>query len=447
MLGRHAPTAMPRGSRDAPIAMDSHEHFVQLGTRHVWGGNADFGLGRSDRRAHIYMIGKSGSGKSTLLRNLIVQDIEAGEGVAVIDPHGDLANELLDSIPARRTDDVVYFDPADTDYPIGLNLLASVPSDDRHLVVSGIVGAFKSIWGDSWGPRLEYILANAISALLECQNVSLLALPRLLTDERYRDWILRQVSDPLVLRFWRDEFERWDARFRNEAIAPIQNKVGQLLMATPMRNILGQVKSKIDARFIMDHRRIFIANLSKGRLGADKTALLGALLVTQFQLAAMGRSVMRESDRVDFGLFIDEYHNFTTDSFASILSEARKYRLCLTLVGQYIAQASTELRDAVFGNVGTIVSFRVGESDAEVLAREFGNDFIPEQFSGLGNYEVCVKMLNQGTQEVPFLGRTLPPMSEQHNRRENLIHRSRERYATPRAVVEEKIRRWFDKRW
>jgi len=265
--------------------MDDPISFI--GDRQVWGEEVPFGLSASERRQHLFIIGKSGAGKTTLLRNLILQDIEAGYGVGLVDPHGDVAKDLLDHIPPQRTDDVVYFNPADLDHPIAFNFLANVPKDVRHLVASGIVGSFKSIWRDSWGPRLEYILYAAIAALLDCQNVSLLGIQRILTDDRYRQWVVRQVRDPLVRSFWTEEFAGYDERFRKEAIAPIQNKVGQLLMSPPVRNIVGQVRSKIDFRFMMDRKRIFIANLSKGLIGDDKAGLLGALLISQFQQAAM----------------------------------------------------------------------------------------------------------------------------------------------------------------
>lgn len=419
------------------------EHTVYIGVRNGWGADTLFGLSRIDRRHHLWIIGKTGAGKSTLLRNLIIQDIEAGEGVGVIDPHGDLAVELLDHIPAWRTDHVVYFNPADQEYPIGLNLLRSVSAEKRHLVASGLVSALKSIWRDSWGPRLEYVLYASCAALLECENVSVLGIQRLLSDARYRAWVVKQVRDPVVRAFWLNEFGRYDQRFLQEVIAPIQNKVGQLLMAPPIRNIFGQVKSKIDPRFMMDHGRILIANLSKGQLGEDKANLLGALLITQFQLAAMERADTPEHRRRDFFLHIDEFHNFSTDSFAGILSEARKYRLCLTLSHQFIDQVRPEIRNAVFGNVGSLIAFRVGESDAHVLEREFGGTYAASHFAGLGNHEVCVRHLSSGESREPFTAKTLPPLSPNHRRRDTIIQRSRQRYATPRTIVEEKIRRWM----
>lgn len=422
------------------------DDITYIGTRHTWGGNqTPFGLRRADRRHHAYVVGKTGAGKTTLLRNLIVQHIDAGDGVGVIDPHGDFAQELLDLIPRRRADDVVYFNPADQEYPIGFNLLAAVPPENRHLIAGGIVSIFKSIWRDSWGPRLEYILYATVAALLDCENVSLLGVQRMLVDERYRNWVVKQVKDPMVRSFWMDEFASYDRKFLHEAIAPIQNKVGQLLMAPPIRNILGQVRTKIDPRFMMDNRRIFIGNLAKGRLGDDKASLLGAVLVTSFQQAAMARADVPEHERPDFYLFIDEFHNFSTDTFAAILSEARKYRLCLTLSHQYFDQLRNGLREAVFGNVGTMIAFRVGEADAAVLQREFGLIGSPSRFTDLGNHEVLVKLLAAGEYGEPILGRTLAPHGTPHGRRDKIIARSREKYATRRDVVEDKINRWLNR--
>jgi hypothetical protein len=311
------------------------------------------------------------------------------------------------------------------------------------LVASGIVGVFKSIWSDFWGPRLEYILYATVAALLDCENVTLLGVQRMLSDTHFRAWVVQQIKDPVVRSFWVDEFEGYNKVFLNEAIAPIQNKVGQLLMSPHLRNILGQVRTRIEARFMMDDGRIFIADISKGRLGKDKSNLMGALLVTQFELAAMSRADIPEGERRDFMLYVDEFQSFTTDSFVSILSEARKYRLCLTLSHQYISQVEEEVRDAVFGNVGSIVSFRVGEKDAEILEREFDNAYVPRQFTGLGNYEIIAKVLSEGRYGEPILGRTLPPFGARAGRREAIIRRSREKYATRREIVEDKIKRWM----
>src|SRR5580698_4516332 len=319
-------------SGDHPDPFDPYSDDVAfLGTRQVWGSRDWCGLSATDRRQHVYVVGASGTGKTTLLKNLILQDIEHGFGVGVIDPHGDLAFELLDAIPPARTDHVVYFNPSDLEHPIGLNLLARVPQHRRHRIASGVVAAMKSIWRDSWGPRMEYILSASVAALLDCDNTSILGIQRMLVDARYRRWVVRQVKDPAVRAYWEREFERYRPDFMQEAIAPIQNKVGQLVMSAPLRHVLGQVQRKVDPRFMMDNGRILIANLSKGLLGDEKANLLGSLLVSSFELAALGRVDLPESRRRDFHLYIDEFHNFTTDSFATLLSEARKYRLSLTL--------------------------------------------------------------------------------------------------------------------
>jgi hypothetical protein len=416
--------------------------FTTIGHREGWGGLSPFGISHSDRRRHVYAIGQSGVGKSTLIFNMAVQDIHAGHGVAFIDPHGDNARTLIDFIPPRRINDTVYFDPADADFPIALNLLRAKSVTERHLITSSVVSAFKSIWRDSWGPRLEYLLSMSVSALLECENVSILSVPRMLVDKQYRAWVVRQVKDPILRAFWITEFAEYGERFMQEAIAPVLNKVNQLLAAPQLRNVLGQVKSKIDARAIMDNERIFIADVSKGRLGEDKSNLIGALLVTQFQLAAMSRANVPEHDRRDFMLFVDEFQSFTSDSFVSILSEARKYRLCLTLSHQYIEQLRPEIRSAVFGNVGSVVSFRVGESDAESLEREFGGTFRASQFVSLGKHEIFAKLLRDGEWSEPFLGKTLPPPELSYGKGEKIIERSRQFYATKRWQIESKIRRW-----
>lgn len=420
-----------------------NDDFAYMGMRYVWGQDVPFGIKTADRRHHTYIVGKTGSGKTTLLRNLIVQDIAAGRGVGVIDPHGDLAYDLLDSIPPHRTEDLVYFDPADYEYPIGINLLEHVPAENRHLIASGVVSALKNIWRDSWGPRMEWILNACIVALLECENVSLLGIPRMLVDEHYRHWVLKQVRDPMIRSVWERELGRYDKRLWQDAIAPIQNKVGAFLLAAPVRNILGQVKSGIDARFIMDHRRIFIANLSKGRLGEDKSNLLGAILVAMFQLAAMGRSTIAEKERKDFFLFVDEFQNVSSDSFISILSEARKYRLSLTLSHQHASQLRPEIRESVFGNVGSIISFCVGSADAALLAQEFGGEFTQNQFTQLGRFQTFAKILEEGDTGVPIRGTTLPPLDYYFGRREMLIRRSREKFSSSKADVEDKIRRWL----
>lgn len=416
---------------------------IRLGHRSIWGGEVPFLLHPEDARFHTYIIGKTGSGKSTLLKNLIVQHIQQGGGVAIIDPHGDLAEELLSYAPSHRTDDVVYFNPGDVDFPIGFNPLANVPPDERPLVASSIVDAFKTIWGESWGPRMAYILHNCIAALLDCQNTSLLGVNRMLVDPEYRRWVVRQVRDPFVKQFWEMEFESYDPRFMREAVAPIQNKIGALLQSPILRNILGQVKNKMSIPFVMDNRRIFIANLAKGRMGHDKSNLLGSLLVTQFQLAAMSRANRPEHERRDFFLHIDEFQNFTTDAFASILAEARKYRLCLTLSHQYIDQLPLPIRQAVFGNVGSLIAFRVGNTDADVFAGEFGDEFHRSTFTDLPKFHALTRLNVSGQPQQPERSRMTGPLQLNCGKPERLKARCRERFASTRQAVEGRIERWL----
>ena len=419
------------------------EPLIQFGRQSSHKGGRVFGINPEDARHHCYIVGKTGSGKTTLLRNLILQHIRHGHGVGIIDPHGDLAEEILQYVPSHRADDLVYFNPGDLDFPVGLNLLYDVAHDDRPLVVSGVVSALKSLWPDSWGPRMEYILQNSIAALLCCENTSLLGVNRMLTDEKYRAWVVRQIDDPFIRDFWELEFAGYDARFRREAIAPIQNKLGQFLLHPVARNILGQVKTKIRFAQIIDNGQIFVANLAKGRLGADKAHLLGSLLVTQFQLAALARSSQREDERQDFHLLIDEFQNFATESFVSTLAEARKYRLSLTLANQYCDQLALSIRKAVFGNVGTTVSFRVGFQDALVLQDEFAREFLAEQFVQLDRFEVFARLQQNGHSSSPIRGETLPPLHGVKGVPERLIARSRERFAMPRADVEGKLNHWL----
>lgn len=421
----------------------NQESEIILGERENWGNPVPFGISTGDRRQHVYIIGKTGSGKTTLLKNTILQDLALDHGVGVIDPHGDLAEGLLDHIPPWRMHQVAYFNPSDVEFPIAMNLLAQVPKDERHLVASGIVGALRGIWRDSWGPRMEYILYNALAALLDSQNVSLLGVSRMLTDDWYRSWVVRQVKDPFIRSFWQHEYTAYDERFRREAIAPIQNKLGQFLLNPVARDILGQIKCKIRFPFIIDDGRIFIANLSKGKIGDDKANLIGSLLVTQFQLAAMRRANVPEAERRDFYLFIDEFFNFGTDAFAALLAEARKYRLCLTLAHQYVDQLSSPVRQAALGNAGTVIVFRVGYSDAELLHKELGKTLSAPSLASLGRYEAAVNLLQNGANPTPFLAKMLPESGRRFNKGKGIINSSRRRFATQRAVVEDKLSRFM----
>ncbi len=402
-----------------------------------------FGIKTVDRRQHMYFIGKTGTGKSTIFENMVYQDIQAGRGVAVVDPHGELAEKALNLVPANRINDVIYFNPADIDYPIAFNVLERVGAEHRHLVASGLVGVFRKIWADSWGPRLEYVLRNTILALIEYPGSTLLGIMRLLVDKDFRKKVVERITDPVVKSFWVDEYPHYPEKLRTEAILPIQNKVGQFLSTSLIRNIVGQVKSKINLREVMDQKKILIMNLSKGRIGEDASSLLGAMMITKIQLAAMSRVDVPEEERQDFYLYVDEFQNFATESFANILSEARKYRLNLILTHQYIGQLRDELvRDSIFGNVGTIVAFRVGAEDAAFLAKEFYPRFDETDLVDLDRYNVYVKLMIDGVTSEPFSAITLPPISQPEGHQEKIIRVCRERYAEPRKVVEEKIGRW-----
>ncbi|KKU13933.1 MAG: hypothetical protein UX17_C0005G0009 [Parcubacteria group bacterium GW2011_GWC2_45_7] len=405
-----------------------------------------FGIKTDDRRRHMYVLGKTGMGKTTMLENMIINDINAGHGVAVVDPHGDTANKLLDYIPSHRVNDVIYFNPADHEYPVAFNVLETVNPLHKHLVAQGLMGVFKKIWPDVWSARMEHILNNCILALLDYPGSTLLGINRLLVDKLFRRRVIAKIRDPIVKAFWVDEYAAWESRFRNEAIQPIQNKVGQFLSASLIRNIVAQVKSTIDMRSIMDSGKIFIMDLSKGRLGEDTSRLLGGMIITKMQLAAMERVDIPELERRDFYLYVDEFQNFATESFANILSEARKYRLDLIVAHQYIGQlvtdASTKMRDAIFGNVGTIVMFRIGAEDAEFVAKEFAPQFIEEDMVNLTKYDIYLKLMIDGVTSNPFSAQTMSPIAEFQGQREKIVRVSRERYAAPAALVEDKIMKW-----
>ncbi len=405
-----------------------------------------FGIKVDDRRRHMYLIGKTGMGKSTVLENMIVDDIRAGHGVAVVDPHGDLAEKIIDYIPNHRVNDVVYFNPSDINFPVAFNVVEQVEPHLRHLVASGLIGVFQKLWADSWGPRLEYILRNAILAILDFPGSTLLGVVRMLSDKSYRKKVVSNIKDPVVKAFWEKEFSGYADKFASEAVSPIQNKVGQFLSNSLMRNIIGQVKSAIDIRDIMDNGKILIMNLSKGRIGEDNSALLGAMMITKIQLAAMSRVDVPEKDRRDFYLYIDEFQNFSTDSFANILSEARKYRLNLILAHQYIEQLGDAVKAAVFGNVGTMVVFRVGAADAEELVKEFTPTFTEEDIVNLPKYEMYLKLMIDGIASSPFSAAGLPPLDsgEKTGSTEKVINYSRDKCATDRTIVEEKIMRWHE---
>ncbi|HBF67203.1 MAG TPA: hypothetical protein DDW36_02140 [Candidatus Magasanikbacteria bacterium] len=401
-----------------------------------------FGIKLDDRRRHMYVIGKTGMGKTTMLENMMLNDIYAGHGIGIIDPHGDSAEKIIDYIPTHRLNDVVYFNPADMSYPFGFNILENVNPDHKHLIVAGLMGIFKKIWPDVWSARMEYILNNTLLALLDYPGSTLLGVNRLLADRSYRKKVIAKIKDPIIKSFWTDEFAKYNERYQQEAIAPIQNKVGQFLSANIIRNIVAQVKSTINIREIMDSRKILIMNLSKGRLGEDNSRLLGGMLITKIQLSAMERVDIPETERKDFFLYVDEFQNFATESFAHILSEARKYRLSLIMAHQFVEQLAEEVAAAVFGNVGTLLCFRIGSRDAEAFEKEFEPEFTSEDLVKLEKFNVYLKLMVDGVATLPFSATTLSPIAQRTESTEKVVRISRERYGVTRQSIEEKVMKW-----
>lgn len=433
---------------DLPIpASDIDPEMTVLGMTNFRGMRHSFGMKTIDRRRHMYVIGKTGMGKSTLLENMIYADIQSGKGVAIVDPHGDLAEHVIDFVPSHRTNDVIIIDPSDRDFPVGFNMLENIDPTYATIVASGLIGIFKKIYAESWGPRLEHILRNTILALLEYPSTTMLGITRILQDSEYRRRVVKKITDPIVKSFWINEFEKMEPRMRVEAISPILNKVGQFLSSPLIRNIVGQPKSSVNFRFAMDKKKIVIVNLSKGKIGEDVSSLLGAMIITKFQLDAMSRANIPEAERSDFYLYVDEFQNFATESFATILSEARKYRLSLIMANQYIAQMDEKVRDAVFGNVGSLASFQVGFDDAEMIAGQFGGDeTMVADLVSLSMGSTYLRLLIDGMPTPVFSMSTFPPKDREveDGRREKIIKFCRERYSMERAVIEDKIKRWTE---
>lgn len=387
-----------------------------------------FGIKTADRRKHMYIIGKTGAGKSTLIANMAIDDIRRDRGIGIIDPHGDLSEIILDYIPKRRINDVVYLEPFDSERPFKLNVLEIHNPEQKHLVASGIVSIFSKLYGKSWGPRLEYILRNVILTLLEIPNATLVDALRILSDDAYRAKVVPQINDPVLKNFWEAEFAKMGDKLRAEAVSPIQNKVGQFVTSAMIRNIIGSPKSSINLAEIMDEGKILILNLSQGKLGEDNASLLGAMIITQIQLAAMGRSFSKEENRRDFFLYVDEFQNFATNSFIKILSEARKYRLSLTLANQYTEQLELEIQRAIFGNVGTLMSFVLGARDAYFLSKEFGELYTESDLVSLGKFETVMKLSVDNMTSQPFPAFTLPLPHLKNDNREKIITTSKEKY-------------------
>ena len=398
-----------------------------------------FGIKEKNRRGHMYIVGKTGTGKSSLLAQMAIADINQGNGLAIIDPHGDLAETLLSHIPKKRINDVIYFNPSDSEYPIAFNPLAHVPLGSHYLVVSGLISVFKKIYAEFWGPRLEHILRYSFYTLLEYPHGTLIDVPTLLTNVEFRKYVLSFCTQKQIRTFWTNEFDTYSPHFRAEAIAPILNKMSQFLINLPLRNIVGQVKNSFRFREIMDQRKILIVNLSKGKIGEDTSSLLGSMITTMIFLAAMSRANVSEDQRKPFYFYVDEFHNFMTLSFANILSEARKYGLNLVLAHQYVKQLQEPVRDAIFGNVGTMIAFRVGVDDARYLAKEFEPTFVETDLINLPNYNISIKLMIDGITSVPFSGVTLPLPVILTSYKEEIIKHSKAVYSKSRECVEKKL--------
>jgi len=425
------------------------EHITYLAATHTRGKHVAFGIKAKDRDKHMYVIGKSGMGKSTLLENMAIQDIQNGEGIAFIDPHGSTAEKLLDFVPEERLKDVLYLAPFDTEYPVGFNIMEDVGYENRHKVVAGLMGTFERIWADVWSPRMQYILQNTLFALLEYPSATIIDVNRMLVNKAFRDDVVNNITDPVIASFWKEEFAGYTDRYAQEATPAIQNKIGQFVSNPLVRNILGQPTSTFDIREIMDNRKILIVNLSKGRMGEMNAALLGSMIVIKIYLAALSRaeesaSVMKNLP--PFYFYVDEFQSVVNDAFEGILSEARKYKLALTIAHQYIEQMSETVRDAVFGNVGTTIIFRVGPLDAEFLKPVFEPTFYPEDMVNLGLGQIYLTLMIDGVGSQPFSAQTLPPIEEpSRSFKESIIEYTRKTYGRRRGSVEEAIRSMNDK--
>ena len=392
----------------------------------------------------MYIIGKTGMGKSTLLENMIYDDIMKGRGVGLVDPHGDLAETIIACIPKSRTNDVILFDPSDAKFPIAFNMLEQVTPELRPIVASGLVGVFKKMFAESWGPRLEHILRNTVITLLEVPDSTIMSIPLMLTMKSYRHKIVAKIKDPILQKFWTAEFEPMEQKQGADAIGPVLNKVGQFLSSPLVRNIIAQPKNPFSLRWAMDNKKIVIVKLPKGTIGEDSSALLGSMIVTKFQIDAMSRADIPENDRTDFYLYVDEFQNFATDSFATILSEARKYKLNLVMANQYIAQMTENVQDAVFGNVGTTISFQVGYQDATQLSSIMDEEVVTaNDLMNLRKYDIYSKLLIDGMPSPVFSSTTFAPIKNRlvipEQKRDTVLKVSREKYAKPVDIVEKKI--------
>jgi hypothetical protein len=398
-----------------------------------------FGIRDQDRFGHIYCIGKTGTGKSTLLLNMAISDIQRGNGVCIIDPHGDLAETILDYIPRSRVNDIVYFNPQDTAFPTAFNPLYNIPPDQHHIAVSGLISTFKKIWAESWGPRLEYILRFSLHTLLEYPNATLLDLQPLLTDHTFRNHVLTYSKSTSNYLFWQNEFNTYSPALRAEAIAPILNKVGVFATSALLRNIIGQRERSIDITHIMHNKMILIANLAKGAIGEDVTSLLGSMLINSIQTAALSRYTQKEEDRIPFYVYVDEMQSFVSLSFADMLSEARKFKVSLFLTHQYIDQVHEKIHAAVMGNAGTLICFRVGSADADTLSAEFKPPFDVEDMIALKRYHLYIKLMIDGATSKPFSAQTLPLPQHRYKNKSEVVECSRRNHADIKERVEQHL--------
>jgi type IV secretory pathway TraG/TraD family ATPase VirD4 len=391
------------------VTLNTEQAVTYLGRTNTTRNPRTFGIRQVDRRSHMAIVGKTGTGKSALLQNIVCQDILAGRGGALLDPHGDLIRAVLRAIPPSRQGNVVLLDAADASLRFRFNPFTGVASSQRALAASGLVEVFKKIWSDDWGPRLEHLLRNVVFTLLERDNSSLADIPRLLADRTFRSAIVAGIEDPVVKEFWTNEFEKYSPAFRSVVVAPLQNKIGALLTDPTLRRILTESGEAIDLRRIMDDGKFLLVSLDKGRIGEGPAATLGSFLVSHMALSAVERSDTPESDRRDFAIVLDEFQTFTTLSVATMMAELRKYRVGMVLANQHLSQLDPEVRDAVFGNAGTTISFRVGAADGAFLAREFAPTFAGEDFIGLPLYHIYIRLLIDGELSRAFSATTLSP--------------------------------------
>ncbi len=433
----------------SPQELEDKNRITYFGVTDFRGIQEKFGIKAEDRTRHMYVIGKTGMGKSTMLENMAIQDIQNGEGICFIDPHGTTAEKLLKYVPADRIHDVVYFAPFDTKYPMGLNILEHVDEDYRHLVASGLMDTFKKVFGeDVFSGRMVYLLNNAILSLLENEGESMMGINRIYADKDYRKKIISNVKDPALLAFWNEEFAKYEDKYVKEASAAIQNKIGQFIMTPIVRNIVGQKHTSFDIRKMMDERKILICNFSIGQTGSENVNLIGSLLITKIYLAAMSRANLKEDELKNsppFYFYVDEFQNFVNDSFAQILSQSRKYNLGLVIAHQYVEQLSDTVKAAVFGNVGSMISFRVGATDAELLEKEYAPQFTADDIVNLGARQIYLRLSIDGVGSKPFSGRTMPPIENpEDNYVPAVVATSRAIYARSKPDVQEEVKNWYE---